>query len=173
MPLSLRTISNIGLVVAALAALIILNVRSEDAGVEIVRRDPAPGVDEIRVDVAGAVLRPGVVTALPGERVTDAINRAGGVAADADTTALNLSRRIADEDHIVVPRRGEREALLDLNRATPAQLEALPGVGAVTAAAIVSAREQNGPYRSTDDLLARALVTARVYAQVRDLLTVR
>ena len=127
----------------------------------------------MRVDVAGAVLRPGVVTAAPGERVIDAVNRAGGVTPDAETTALNLSRRVVDEDHIVVPRRGERAALIDLNRATPAQLEALPGVGPVTAAAIVSARERSGPYQTTDELVVRAVLTARVYAQVRDLLTVR
>lgn len=170
MPLSSQARWNVALAAAALAATVVLGLRSEDAaGVEIERRDPAPGVDERRAYIAGAVLQPGVVPIGPGDRVIDALARAGGPASDADTTALNLSRRLVDEDHIVVPRRGDRTALLDVNRASTRELEALPGVGPATAAAVVAGRERDGPYRSTDDLVTRAVVTAHVYAQIRDL----
>jgi competence protein ComEA len=165
---------NVALGAAATAALIVLAARGgEDYGIEIERREAAAGIDELRVDVAGAVARPGVVIMAPGERVADALARAGGPSADADTAAINLSRRLVDEDHIVVPRKGERAALLDLNQATARELEALPGIGAAYATAVVSARESGGPFRSTDDLVARQVIPTRVYEQIRDLVAVR
>ncbi|MSQ42349.1 MAG: hypothetical protein EXR65_04860 [Dehalococcoidia bacterium] len=133
MRLSAGTGWNLGLAAAAVAALLVLGTNTEDAGIEIERRDPAPGIDELRVDVTGAVLRPGVVA----------------VAA------------------------GERPGLLDLNRATAAQLEALPGIGPVYAGAIVSACERDGPFPSTDNLVARGVIPARVYEAIRDLVAVR
>lgn len=173
MRLTARAGWNLGLAAAAVAALLVLGTRTEHAGIEVERRDPAPGVDELRVDVAGAVLRPGVVTVAPGERVADALARAGGPAPDADTAPLNLSRRLVDQDHIVVPRRGERPGLLDLNRASAAQLETLPGIGKAYAATIVTARERDGPFRSTDDLVERGVLPARAYEAIRDLVAVR
>ena len=80
---------------------------------------------------------------------------------------------MTDEERLVVPRLGERRAaLLDLNRATAAQLEALPGIGRVTADAILAARERQ-PFASSDELVARGLTSARAYEQLRDLVTAR
>ena len=157
------------LVVASLVALGVLAARDPaPAGVEVERRDPAPGIDEIRVQVGGAVRSPGVVVARPGERVADAIARAGGVTAEADTAAINLARRVLDQDQVIVPKAGiGASRLLDLNRATQAQLEALPGIGTARAAAILAARAQ-APFTSSDELLDRGLVSAAVYAQIRD-----
>lgn len=163
---------NLPLVALALVALAIVFARHEDRGIEIEARSPLPGVDEIRVDVAGAVVRPGVVLASPGERVADVVARAGGPTAEADTTALNLSRHVVDEDHVVVPRRGERTALLDLNRATQRQLEALPGIGRVLADAVIVARSQTA-FTSTDELVERGVITARTYEAIRNLVTAR
>ncbi len=161
------------LVVASLVALGVLAAREPaTTGVEVERRDPAPGIDEIRVQVAGAVHSPGVVIARPGERVADAIARAGGVTPEADTAAINLARRVLDQDQVVVPKIGAGASrLLDLNRATQAQLEALPGIGAARATAILAARAQ-APFRSSDELVERGLISAAVYAQVRDLVGV-
>ena len=154
------------------AAGVLLSREPASRGVEVERRAPTPGIDEIRVQVAGAVRSPGVVVVQPGERVSDAIARAGGVTPEADTAAINLARRVQDQDQIVVPKIGAGTSrLLDLNRATQAQLEALPGIGATRATAILGARAQS-PFRSTDDLLDRGLVSASVYAQVRDLVMV-
>lgn len=130
--------------------------------------DPPPGIDTVRVDVRGAVRAPGVITAPPGARVVDMLALAGGIADDADTAALNLARRVVDEDRIEVPRRGERAALLDLNTASQAALEALPGIGPVTARAIIAAR----PYTSTDELVDRRIVPQSTYTRVRDLVRV-
>src|SRR5437016_5219549 len=122
-----RPSANLLLALAAALALVLFAVRSHSSpGIEIETRDPAPGIDEVRVYIAGAVASPGVVTVAPGERVADAVARVGGLTADADSAAVNLSRRLTDEDQVVVPRRGEHAALLDVNRADAKQLEALP-----------------------------------------------
>lgn len=165
-----RRLFDYALPLLTLPALLIVVMRSGTSpGVEIELRDPPPGVDEIRVDVEGAVARPGVVVARPGQRVGDAIALAGGLAAGADPAALNLARRVVDEERIDVPRLGEATGtLLDLNAASAEQLEALPGIGPVTAERIIDARAER-PFASSDDLLARGLVSARVYERLRDL----
>jgi competence protein ComEA len=127
------------------------------------------------VHVAGAVARPGVVQLEAGARTEDAIAAAGGVAADADVDALNLAARLRDGDRLYVPHLGQPvpsvlaptggvdpggsatpsapAGPVDLNRATVDQLDALPGVGPATAAAIVAYRDAHGPFASVDDLL--------------------
>lgn len=131
-------------------------------------RDPPPGVDVVRADVRGAVRAPGVVAAPPGARIADVLALAGGLTDDADTAALNLARHVVDEDRVDVPRRGERTALIDLNTASQAALEALPGIGPVTARAIVAGR----PYAGTDELVDRRIVPQSTYARIRDLVRV-
>ena len=169
-----RAALQIALGLAIVAALAILALRpGEQRGIEIELRDPAPGIDQIRVDVSGAVLEPQVVTAAPGDRVSDVIALAGGLAADADTAPLNLSRRVFDEDAVRVPRLGEAAALLDVNSATLEQLDALPGIGPAYAAAIVAERERAGPYATTDDLTARGTIPEHVYEGIRDMVAAR
>lgn len=165
-------LAQIALVAASLVAIAVLTTRQPASpGVEVERRAAGPGIDEIRVQVGGAVRSPGVITAQPGERVSDAIARAGGVTADADTAAINLARRVVDQDQVIVPKAGQASRLLDVNRATQQQLEALPGIGTARATAILAARAQ-APFATTDDLLDRRLVPASVYAQIRDLIAV-
>jgi competence protein ComEA len=165
-----RRALNAALVVAAVVALAIIALRGgEPRGVEVTHLDPRSGIDEIRVDVSGAVSRPSVVTVERGGRVIDAIELAGGLAPDADTAALNLARRVVDEDRVVVPRLGEAAPLLDLNTATAAELEALPGIGSVYRKQILDARA-NGPFTSTDELIERADIPEHVYERLRDLI---
>ena len=76
-------------------------------GVEVERRAPAPGIDEIRVQVDGAVQAPGVILVQPRERVSGAIARAGGVTTEADTAAINLARRVQDQNQVIVPQIGQ------------------------------------------------------------------
>jgi competence protein ComEA len=152
------------------AALVVLAYRSEpDPGVALELRDPPSGIDQILVHVSGAVRAPGVVTVEPGERVVDAIERAGGAAPDADLDALNLSRRLVDEDRIVVPVFGAAARPLDVNSATAAELEALPGIGPAYASAIVDERDRAGPFSDTDELVSRGVLPERVYEGIRDL----
>lgn len=165
----------LALLLAAIAGAAVLALREpHPGGVELIPAAPPPGVDEIRVDVAGAVREPGVVRALPGERVADVIARAGGFAADADREALNLARRVGDEERVEVPRVGAATGapLLDVNRATARELEALPGIGPVYAARVIEARAAQ-PFRSTDELVERGLWPQRTYAAVRDRITAR
>jgi competence protein ComEA len=130
---------------------------------------PSTTTGEVVVDVAGAVERPGVVRLAGAGRVTDAIAAAGGAAADADLNQVNLAAKVGDGDRIYVPRRGEAPppapvaggsssgaptGPVDLNNATPEQLDALPGVGPATAKAIVQYRTQHGRFRTVDDLLS-------------------
>jgi competence protein ComEA len=137
----------------------------------------------IVVDVAGAVAEPGLRELPAGARIGDAIAAAGGYATDADldaaAAAINLARLLADGDQVRVPRIGEIAlhapgggapggagtsggdpgggGLVNLNTATPEQLEALPGIGPVTVQKIVAARQEQ-PFTSLDDALQRGVI---------------
>jgi competence protein ComEA len=140
------------------------------------------------VQVAGAVVRPGVYSLPTGSRVEDAIHAAGGYSTDVDPRAaeakLNLAAKLQDAQSIVVPRRGEAQAAssgtgvasapsgpLNLNTATSAQLDALPGIGPATATKIIASRQQL-PFTSVNDLTTRKLVSAATLAKFRDQVTV-
>jgi competence protein ComEA len=116
------------------------------------------------VNVVGAVRRPGLYTLKDGSRVADAVIRAGGPTPRAQIELLNLAARIADGEQIVVPRRGfanvgaaasgagAAAGPVHLNSATLEQLDALPGVGPVTAQKILDYRQQHGAFGSVDEL---------------------
>ena len=118
------------------------------------------------VHVAGAVRSPGVYRLREGERIQDAVRRAGGPRAGADLNAINLAAKVADGQQVVVPRRGAAGAAaagaaapadpaqppVSLNTATAEQLDTLDGVGPATASKILDWRRQHGGFRSVDDL---------------------
>jgi competence protein ComEA len=140
------------------------------------------------VDVVGAVHRPGVVTMAMGARIVDAIRAAGGATTNADVQQLDLAARLVDGQRIAVPKHGETlppavdasgdtgsgapGAPVDLNTATAAELDALPGIGPATAAAIVRDREQHGPFHTVDDLSRVRGIGPAKLAQLHDLVTV-
>jgi len=137
----------------------------------------------VLVHVVGAVRAPGVVELDSGSRVTDALDAAGGPTADADPSQLNLAAPIADGERIAVPRIGEivapppsgtgdeRVGPVNLNTATAAELDTLPGIGPALADAIMQARAER-PFTSVDDLRrVRGIGDAR-FEQLRDLVTV-
>jgi competence protein ComEA len=121
---------------------------------------------ELVVDVAGAVRRPGLYHLPPGSRIADAIARAGGAGKHADTALVNLAAPLADGEQVLVPARGagapagggagagasSPSGPVDLNSATAAQLDELPGIGPVTAQKIIDYRQEHGPFTSVDDL---------------------
>jgi competence protein ComEA len=139
---------------------------------------PTPAL--VVVDLGGAVARPGVLRLPAGSRVVDALAAAGGPHPDADLAALNRAAVLRDGERIYVPRLGEVPPLragggdprVDLNRASPAELEALPGIGPGIAARIVRTREQRA-FTRVEELQTRGLVSARVFAELRDLVVVR
>ena len=133
-----------------------------------VRLEPRPAAVAL-VHVAGAVRAPGVYRLRDGERVQDAVRRAGGPRAGADLNAINLAAKVADGQQVVVPRRGAGGAVpvsgagsgeaggppqapVSLNTATAEQLDTLDGVGPATANKILEYRRQHGGFRSIDDL---------------------
>lgn len=133
---------------------------------------PASPASALLVHVAGAVKKPGVYEFPTGARVADAIESAGP-RADADLNALNLAEPLSDAVKIDVPKRGELStssgappppsspltsspsaaALLNVNTADQAALETIPGIGPVTAVAIIDYRTQSGPFTSIEQLL--------------------
>lgn len=125
----------------------------------------AAAAERVVVYVAGAVTSPGVYRVRAGGRVADALDAAGGPLPDADVVRLNLAAVVADGERVYVPRRGEEDVVvagaagvspagpLNINTATAEQLDALPGIGPSTAAAIVAWRTQHGRFKTVDDLL--------------------
>lgn len=126
------------------------------------------------VHVAGAVHVPGLVTLSAGGRVADAVAAAGGLRPDADSDRLNLAAPVADGARVYVPIIGRPDPAppqvvtpadpsttpsepsptspVDLNTATEGELDALPGVGPSTAAAILAYRTEHGRFASVDEL---------------------
>lgn len=171
----------LGVFVAALAA-----TSLADSGPQAplqLRNDSllAPGTP-IRVHVAGAVLAPGVYELREGDRLVDALTAAGGPIDGADTDALNLARRVRDEEQVLVPTR-ERQAAaslpvflapgarLDINTATAAQLDQLPGIGEAYSRRIVDSRAVDGRFKSTEDLVTRKIIPRATYDRIRDLIS--
>lgn len=151
------------------------------------------------VDVVGAVRRAGVVSLPASARVIDAVNAAGGALPTADLDRINLAAHLVDGMRIAVPRRGAPSdpagptsdpdaggsgpasgpsgtptpsTPVDLNTATEAQLEALPGIGPSLAQAILQEREHEGGFKTVDDLRrVRGIGDVR-FAQIRSLVAV-
>ena len=135
--------------------------------------------EEIRVYITGAVQRPGVYPMQDGDRWVDALEAAGGPTEDADLAAVDLARRVRDEETVLVPRLGQTAAaeavqgpLVNINTASAEELETLPGIGEVRANHIIDSRQEDGPFASVDELLERELVPASVFEEIADLVTV-
>ena len=153
---------------------------------------PGPREAEIVVHAAGAVARPGVYRLAPSARVVDLLEAAGGPAGDADLGGINLAAPLTDGARVHFPAHGEDppteldivEApperpgagappgeLIDVNSAGAAELEALPGIGPVTAAAIISHREQEGPFPSVESLQEVTGIGPVKLSRIADLVT--
>lgn len=138
------------------------------------------GSAELVIDVAGRVKRPGIVTLPAGSRVHEAIAAAGGLKGRTDTSSLNLARVLTDGEQVLVgatptstaPGAGGSTSAVNLNTADLVALDALPGVGPVTAESIVAWREENGPFRSVEDLLDVSGIGEATLADLRDHVTV-
>jgi competence protein ComEA len=142
------------------------------------------------VEIVGAIAHPGVYRLDRGARVGDLLTAAGGYGPRVDTARLeaelNLAAELTDGAHIRIPSRDDPAGaavsqrpsgsaptggLVDLNRATQAELEALPGIGPATATKIITAREE-ARFTSVDELRSRGILGEKTFAKLRDLLTV-
>ena len=146
----------------------------------------APGGDLV-VDVAGKVRRPGIVRLPAGSRVVDALEAAGGARRGVDLTNLNLARPLVDGEQVLVGVRavpgvaasaaaapsGAAPAgpLVNLNTADSAELETLPGVGPVTAAAILQWRADHGAFSAVEELLEVSGIGDATLAEIAPFVT--
>ena len=127
--------------------------------------DAPPRAPTVMVHVAGAVARPGVYELPVGSRVGHGIEAAGGFTAYANTDGVNLAATLEDGQRVDVPTRGSVQApaqqpdqpdsagAININRASAADLEQLPGIGPSLAARIVQYRATHGPFGSVDELV--------------------
>ena len=179
------------LVLVALAVTVGIGIwRGQSAPVEHVTAtpqatEPATAVaSDAYVHVSGAVRAPGLYVVGADARVIDAVSAAGGLADDADASAINLARPVTDGEQLVVPVEGEAPpagpsagsgsapGLVSVNTADAAALEELPGIGPALAARIIDWRDTEGPFGGVDDLLAVSGIGPKVLESLRDLVTV-
>ncbi|MFF5611508.1 helix-hairpin-helix domain-containing protein [Streptomyces albidoflavus] len=148
---------------------------------------PSPSAVPLVVDVSGKVARPGVHRLPAGSRVEDALEAAGGVRPGTDTSGLNRARLLTDGEQVAVgvdpapgagpapgaPGQGAAGGAaagpLSLGTATAEQLETLPGVGPVLAAAIIAYRTENGGFRAVDQLREVRGIGDRRFEDLREL----
>jgi competence protein ComEA len=139
------------------------------------------------VAVTGRVRRPGLVRLPAGARVADAVEAAGGVSPDTDLSLVNLARKLVDGELVAIgitpppgaagpdagtAAGGGPAGPLNLNTATAAQFEALPGIGPVLAQHLVEYRTRHGQFRSVDELRQVEGLGAARFAQLKPLVTV-
>lgn len=162
------------------------------------QRDPASNealaTGPLWVHVAGAVHEPGLYELQAGCRVGDALAAAGGARPDGAIDAVNLARSLSDGEQVYVPTTeeyaaggppplagtdgqtgggGVTDGKVDINRASAAELETLPGVGAATAKKILADREANGPFSAPEDLMRVSGIGEKKFEAMRDLVVVR
>jgi competence protein ComEA len=161
------------------------------AGVAAADDEPsaAPSVNtEVVVSVAGKVGKPGLVRLPPGARVADALTAAGGAKPGVDVAMLNLARKVVDGELILVgvtpspgtvangpavpPAAGAPGGPVNVNTATLADLDGLPGVGPVLAQRILDTRDAQGGFRAVSDLRKVPGIGDARYEQLKDLVIV-
>ncbi|HZK41502.1 MAG TPA: ComEA family DNA-binding protein [Clostridia bacterium] len=131
------------------------------------------------VHIDGAVVNPGVHYFQEGDILSQAVEKAGGLTEKADQVSVNLAMRLAPHMKIYIPSQGQAlppiiqshdqaHAKIDLNLANQAQLETLPGVGQVTAQAIIAYRDAHGPFESLEDLMQVPGIKEGRFAALRD-----
>lgn len=136
------------------------------------------------VDVCGEVKRPGVYEFEPGSRVYEAIERAGGMTDDAAGSCLNQAEKLADGQQVYVPSEDEakegrmiqempgassqQDGRVNLNTASKEELMTLSGIGEVKAESIIKFREEQGGFRSAEDIMKIEGIKEGVYNKIKD-----
>lgn len=142
--------------------------------------DPADESNSVLVDVAGAVKQPGVYSLPVSSRISDAIEKAGGITDDADSTyiakVINKAEVLQDGQKVFIPlmqsdavviNSESSNELININTASAKQLDELPGIGEVTADKIIT----NRPYSTVEDLVTKKAVSQSVLEKIQDQIT--
>lgn len=168
-----------------LAALVWIVARNPTGEAVVLR--PVPTEKPIIVHVTGAVPRPGVYALPKGARVQDVISAAGGFLAEADKANINLAALLEDGEKLDIPfiegaspvlATPEESVvvttteLVNINTASQAELESLPGIGPTTAGKIIEYRDANGPFLSIEDIINVSGIGPGTYERIKDLITV-
>lgn len=174
-------------VLAAVAAVVVLVVaylvwearpQAEPvAAVALASASPAAGDEQLVVAVSGQVHRPGLVRLPAGARVADALQAAGGPLPGVDLSTVNLARKLTDGELIAIgvvveggPSPGGGK--VNLNTATLAQLDTLPGVGPVLAQRIIDYRTKRGGFRNVAELQQVDGIGDETFSRLKDLVVV-
>lgn len=179
-----------GVVCGILGAGLLLLAVSQPRGQAVQLSPPATAAPLI-VHITGAVVDPGVYSQPPGSRVMDAIQAAGGLTPDADSTLINLAKLVEDGMQIWVPGLlpGDLEGInpekvnedpvaghvggsININTATQTTLETLPGIGPVTAKAIIQYRQENGPFSEIQGIQAVSGIGPVTFEKIKEFITV-
>lgn len=146
----------------------------------------------IMVDVAGAVVNPAVVKLPEGSRVFEAVEKAGGLAADADTRIINQAEILTDGQKLYIPTKQELEenqtlnspsnftyqkqaggsGLININTADSDTLQQLTGVGPATAEKIINYRNENGKFMTIEDIKNVSGIGDKTFEKFKDRITV-
>jgi competence protein ComEA len=146
---------------------------------------PTPTPATINVYVSGAINKPDVYALPLNAIVKDAVLAAGGATDDADLDRINLATRLADQMQVYVPRKGEAAVpisngaapgaatdKININTASVAELDQLPGIGPSIAQAIIDYRTTNGPFQQIEDINHVKGIGDALFAKIKDQITV-
>lgn len=177
--------------VSVAAGLVLLGIRWRP--VEPIRIEPPPPTHTpgpIRVYVSGAVVYPEVYSLPPNTIIRDALQAAGGTTSEADLNLINLAQPLQDGQQIYVPHFGETilqpsqttlspapgnmilGGVVNINTATLAELDTLPGIGPVIAQRIIDYREANGPFSTIEGIMDVSGIGPATFDKIKDLITV-
>lgn len=145
----------------------------------------------ITIYISGQVNNPGIVTLESNKRLADAIDILGGVTKDADLNRVNIALKVKDEEHYIIPKIGEEisndNLLIDntkdfnekgdnnkinINLATIKELEDLPGIGEATANKIIRYRDENGDFKSIDEIKNVNGIGDKKYEDLKELISI-
>jgi competence protein ComEA len=185
-PTHLRALVTVAVAAGVLLTWWLLSARprtSEPEAVQVsapAKHRHADGERMLIIDVEGKVKRPGIITLPRGSRVHEAITKAGGLVDGADTSTTNLARVLVDGEQVIVGAPAADAVAgggatgagrVSLNSATAEQLDELPGIGPVTAEAIIAHRTSSGGFQRVEDLLDVQGIGEKTLADLRDLVS--
>ncbi|WP_432408937.1 helix-hairpin-helix domain-containing protein [Wukongibacter sp. M2B1] len=140
---------------------------------------------EIKIDICGAVREQGVVVLKEGDRVIDAINKAGGLTDDADISRVNRSKYVFDGEKLIIPEKGEEiegieelgllgvDQKININVASKEELISLDGVGESISERIIKYRSENNGFKSIEEIMNVSGIGENKFNQIKDSIKIK